>query len=114
MKITPRSTAIALALAMATVLSAQTPAETPKAPSNAIDFTALDANKDGLVSMNEVQFVDDLKGSFDALDANSDANLSPTEFAHWGRAGKTKDALPLSPSTGPSGSNGSQHMPSTK
>lgn len=114
MKITPKTTSIALALTLGMVLSAQAPAETPKAPSSAIDFATLDSNKDGRVSQTEVQFVDDLKGSFDALDANRDDNLSPTEFAHWGRAGKSKDALPLSPSTGPSGSNGAQHMPSTK
>lgn len=117
MKITPRAASIALAATLAAVLSAQVPAETPKSAKTAkpaIEFSTLDSNGDGRVSTTEVQFVDDLKGSFAGLDANRDANLSPTEFANWSRAAKSADAPPVSPSTGPSGSSGSQHMPSSK
>lgn len=117
MKITPRAASIALAATLAAVLSAQVPAETPKSAKSAkpaIEFSTLDSNGDGLVSTTEVQFVDDLKGSFEALDANRDDNLSPSEFAHWARAAKSAESLPASPSTGPSGSSGSQHVPSTR
>ena len=76
-----------------------------------IDFLTLDANSDGTLSPMEVQYVDDLKLAFDTLDANSDEKLGPVEFEKWARAGKSKDALPLSPATGPGGSAGAQHMP---
>ena len=40
------------------------------AQSEAIDFTALDTNQDGRVSFTEVRFVDELRATFPALDAN--------------------------------------------
>lgn len=115
MKITPRAASITLAVTLAAVLSAQAPAETPKSAKSAkpaIEFATLDSNGDGRVSATEVQFVDDLKGSFGTLDANRDSNLSPTEFAQWARAAKSSDAHPAG--AGPGGSSGSQHMPSSK
>ena len=84
------------------------------ATKSAIDFSSLDANSDGVVSLSEVQFVDDLRATFAQLDGNSDQELTPTEFAKWDRAGKIGESMPLAPSTGPSGSSGAQHVPDTK
>lgn len=80
-------------------------------PASAIEFSSLDANSDGKVSTSEVQFVDDLRESFAKLDVNGDRELTPAEFARWERAGKTEEAMPVAPSTGPSGSSGAQHVP---
>ena len=79
-----------------------------------VDFATLDANSDGTLSQLEVQFYDDLKQSFEALDVNADDKLGPSEFAKWAGAGKSRDALPLSPATGPGGSAGAQHMPAPR
>lgn len=84
------------------------------APKTPIDFATVDSNADGVVTPNEVQFVDDLRAVFASLDVNQDAKLTPAEFAGWERAGNVKDAMPLDPSTGPSGSSGAQHMPEQK
>ena len=109
MRNTRHLTSLALALALAGVVSAQSPAS-----SQSIDFASLDANGDGRISLSEVQYVDDLRSTFAALDANRDENLTPTEYSQWDRAARTKESMPLDPSTGPSGSNGSQHMPKEK
>lgn len=105
MRITKRIVPIALALTIAGLVSIQAPAggATPN-----IDFLDVDANKDGKVTPAEAEYIDDLRTSFGALDANHDQALTPTEFSHWSRAGKT---LPVDPSTAPGGSAGSQHMP---
>jgi hypothetical protein len=108
---------IAAAFVLVGVANAEAPpakvAKTSPAKST-IDFTVLDANTDGSVSTAEVQFVDDLRADFDALDVNHDEKLSPSEYARWTRASNTQDAMPQSPATGPSGSNGAQHMPASK
>jgi hypothetical protein len=102
-----------LAAAFVLVGTANAERRRKKTPTT-IDFVVLDANTDGSVSVAEVQYVDDLRADFASLDANRDEKLSPVEFAKWSRAGNTKDALPLDPSTGPSGSSGAQHMPKAK
>jgi hypothetical protein len=107
MKINKSIVPVALALAIAGLVSAQTPA----ADTKSIDFPSVDANKDGKVSLEEVEYIDDLRASFNVLDANHDQALTPTEYSHWKRAART---LPVDPSTGPGGSAGSQHMPSAK
>lgn len=108
MRITRHIRTLAVALAIAVGVSFQGPA---LGAGSTIDFVALDTNRDGRISPAEAQYIDDLRGDFAALDVNRDEFLTPTEYSHWGRAGKTRDAMPLDPSTGSSGSNGSQHMP---
>jgi hypothetical protein len=90
--------------------AADAPPKGPVASRDNIDFVTLDANTDGSLSAAEVQNIDDLRAEFGKLDVNHDEKLSPSEFSKWRRAGNTKDAMPLDPSTGPSGSNGAQHM----
>lgn len=99
-----------LALALIISAAALAAAPTPTGPPT-IDFLSLDKNKDGKLSRAEVMNVDDLRADFDLLDTNHDDSLTPPEFGRWSRAGKTKDAMPVDPSTGPSGSSGAQHMP---
>jgi len=81
----------------------------PPAP-DLVVFQKVDMNHDGKVSMQEARVVADLSAEFGTLDANHDDALSPAEFGRWSRAAELRDAVP-SPATGPSGSNGSQHMP---
>ena len=100
-----------LALAIAGVVSMEAPAA---APASKLDFLSVDADKDGKVSPAEVQYIDDLRSQWDTLDENKDDFLTPPEYSKWSRAGKVKEMLPLDPSTGPSGSNGAQHMPKSK
>ena len=97
-----------LALAIAGAVSIQAPAAAAKSP---LDFHTVDADRDGRVSPMEVRYIDDLRSAFGTLDSNKDDFLTPPEYSKWKRAGKTPEALPLDPSTGPSGSNGAQHMP---
>lgn len=76
-----------------------------------VAFAALDTNHDGKISKKEALAAPDLSDAFDKLDLNHDGFLSPAEFQAWPRALKSKDAVPLDPSTGPGGSAGAQHMP---
>ena len=107
MQITKRIVPIALALTIAALVSVQAPAAPPKAVKAPIDFLDVDANKDGKVSPEEVAYIDDLRASFDTLDANHDQALTATEYSHWSRAVKTRpaDAAPM-----PSGIAGAQRM----
>lgn len=108
MKIDKRLSSLILALAVAGVVSASPP---KKQPVPMFDFPSVDANKDGKVSPEEVQYIDDLRASFPALDINHDDALSESEFSRWNRASKT---MPADPSTAPGGSAGAQHMPRSK
>jgi hypothetical protein len=108
MQITKRIVPIALALTIAALVSVETPAAGPKAAKATIDFFDVDANKDGKVSPEEVAYIDDLRASFEVLDANHDQALTPIEYSHWSRASKT---AAVDPATLPGGSAGSQHMP---
>jgi Ca2+-binding EF-hand superfamily protein len=67
------------------------------------EFHKLDRNGDGRLSAAEAKVRPDLEAAFESLDKNHDGFLSPEEFGIWH---KTVD-----PTTGPSGSNGAQHMP---
>ncbi|MEO8308573.1 MAG: hypothetical protein ABI616_11115 [Pseudomonadota bacterium] len=106
MKITRSIPAIALAVAIAGLVSMQAPA----AGAANIDFLDVDANKDGKVTPAEVEYIDDLRSSFEALDVNHDQVLNVTEYSHWKRAGKV---APVDPATLPGGSAGAQHMPAS-
>lgn len=98
---------ITLALVISGLVSTEIPAAPPK---STIDFLDVDANKDGKVTPPEVEYIDDLRASFEALDANHDQALTPAEYARWARAAKARS---VDPSTLPSGSAGSQHMPTS-
>ncbi|HEV2701816.1 MAG TPA: EF-hand domain-containing protein [Steroidobacteraceae bacterium] len=76
-----------------------------------VAFAALDANKDGKISMQEALAAPDLSDAFDKLDLNHDGFLTPAEFQAWPRALKSKDTAARDPSTAPGGSAGAQHMP---
>jgi EF hand len=106
MRISKNIVPVTLALAIAGVVSVGARAADP----TFIDFASVDANKDGKVTVEEVEYIDDLRAAFDSLDVNHDKVLSPAEFAQWKRAAKP---LPLDPSTGVGGSAGSQHMPNS-
>ncbi len=107
MQINKRIVPIALALTIAALVSVQAPAAPPKAVKAPIDFLDVDANKDGKVSPEEVAYIDDLRASFEALDANHDQALNAMEYSHWSRASKSKpvESAPL-----PSGIAGAQRM----
>ena len=111
MKPNLRIALLVLAFGAGGALAADAPPKKPVASRDNIDFVTLDANANGSLSAAEVQNIDDLRADFEKLDVNHDEKLSPSEFSRWSHAGNTKDAMPLDPSTGPSGSNGAQHMP---
>jgi hypothetical protein len=90
--------------------SAQAQAST----SASVDFSSLDANKDGRVSMSEVQSNTDLKSQFDALDSNKDSYLTPIEFSKWNHAGKSKDSTSSSSSSDSSSSGAASGSSSSK
>lgn len=101
-----------IVLAVFGLAQAQTPAaKTTPADPPKIDFSTLDKDANGKLSKEEALPVVELDASFDRLDTDRDGSLSPTEFSHWGRAGKAVP-LPHDPTTAPSGSAGAQHMPS--
>lgn len=76
-----------------------------------VNFQTADVNHDGKVTVQEAIAIADLSADFGGLDTNHDDALTPVEFGRWDRAAEVRDAMPGSPATGPSGSNGSQHMP---
>lgn len=96
-----------LALLAAGAVAAQPPGSV-KRP---LEFGSVDANKDGKLSPEEVRYIDDLNAAFGQLDVNRDAFLTPMEYGKFPRAAGVREAQPLSPATGPSGSGGAQHMP---
>ena len=85
----------------------------PSAPA-LIGFQSVDANHDGKVSVQEAKSVADLSAEFLTLDVDQDSVLTPVEFGRWSRAASISDALPSSPATGPGGSAGAQHMPTSR
>ncbi|HXC60898.1 MAG TPA: EF-hand domain-containing protein [Steroidobacteraceae bacterium] len=109
----PTRTILAIvALAAATAIQAQAPAEKAALPDGPkIDFSTVDKDANGKLSKEETLPIAELEGAFDKLDTDHDGSVSPAEFARWSRAGK---ASPVShdPTTAPSGSAGAQHMPS--
>lgn len=100
-----------MALAAAGMIHAQTPTsksaavDTPK-----IDFATIDKDANGKLTKEEALIVVELDAGFDKLDTDRDGSITPAEFSHWNRAGKTV-AVPHDPSIAPSGSAGAQHMP---
>jgi EF hand len=75
-----------------------------------IDFSALDKDVNSYLTKDEAMVIAELESVFDTLDSDHDGKISSAEFTRWSRAGKST-ALPRDPSTAPSGSAGSQHMP---
>lgn len=71
--------------------------------SGAVDFSALDTNKDGRLSSTEVQANTELRSAFATLDTDRDNSLSQSEFQKWDKAGKPA-AAPASQGTAPQGS----------
>jgi biopolymer transport protein ExbD len=61
-----------------------------KAPADA-DFTKLDVNADGKVSLKESVKDKSLAGSFDAVDANKDGSVTADEYAGY-KAAKSMDS----------------------
>lgn len=114
MKIHP-ATFLPLALAIAGMVQAQTPAASSKKPpptdTTKIDFITVDRDANGVLSKEESKAVADLDSSFAALDADHDDVVTPAEFTKWKRAGKIVGAKVPDPATAPSGSAGAQHMP---
>ena len=102
MKNVTRIATLAVSLATAGFVFAQdaaAPAATPaateaqsSASTSAVDFSSLDVNKDGRVSMAEIQSNTELRSQFDSLDTNKDSYLTPIEFSKWNHAGKSKDS----------------------
>jgi hypothetical protein len=78
-------------VAVALAQNAQNPATNPGSQKVAppIQFSSLDANKDGRVSREEVKANNDLTSSFATLDVNKDAYLSEAEFGKWHSHGST-------------------------
>lgn len=113
MKTVTRIATLAVSLATAGFVFAQdadAPAAAPAAAqsqssastSSSVDFSSLDANKDGRVSMSEVQSNTELRSQFDSLDTNKDSYLTPIELSKWNHAGKTSsDASSSSSSKAP-------------
>lgn len=82
------------------------PADTPS-----VDFSQVDANRDGNISRPEALSAADLHASFELLDTDRNQSISPAEFARWSRAGKSAPDVPKDPATAPGGSAGAQHVP---
>jgi EF hand len=62
-----------------------------KAPADA-DFTKLDVNADGKVSLKEAVKDKTLSSSFDVVDANKDGNIAGDEYASF-KAAKSMDSV---------------------
>lgn len=93
---TTRLTALALSLGLAGSALAQAPAGGDVAhPSTLPEFSSIDQNKDGKLSMAEAQTNTALQSAFATLDADRDAYLSQTEYAKW-KPGKVEGAKPRS------------------
>lgn len=81
--------------------------------SDAVDFSALDTNKDGRLSSQEVQANTELRSAFSTLDADRDTYLSQSEFQKWNKAGKP-GAAPASQGAAPQGSAPNSGSPSAE
>ena len=103
--------AVLLPVLVAGLAQAQVPTDKP-VPTEAakLDFSTVDKDANGRLSKQETLAVAELEGAFDALDTDHDGSVSPAEFSHWNRAGRTAP-VPRDPSTAPGGSAGAQHMP---
>jgi hypothetical protein len=105
MKIVTRIGTLVVSLAAAGLVFAQdaaapsASAQAQSSTSSSVDFSSLDANKDGRVSMSEVQSNSELRSQFDSLDTNKDSYLTPIEFSKWNHAGKSKDSTSSSSSS---------------
>lgn len=97
------------ALLLTSAAMAQNPPP-PATDSAKVDFSALDKDVSSYLTKDEAMVVADLESVFDTLDSDHDGKISSAQFTRWSRAGKPT-ALPRDPSTAPSGSAGSQHMP---
>jgi hypothetical protein len=75
-----------------------------------VDFSSLDRDVNSYLTKDEAMVIADLESLFDTLDSDHDGKISSAEYSRWNRAGKSTP-LPRDPSTAPSGSAGSQHMP---
>lgn len=100
------SMTLALLVLAAPALAAEAPSAKP-APL-ATTFAALDANKDGRLSLEESKAKPALQAAFESLDRNADGYLAPEEFEKWPDAAPT---TPTDPATAPRGSGSAQHMP---
>jgi hypothetical protein len=82
----------------------------PATESAKVDFSTLDKDVSSYLTKDEAMVIADLESVFDTLDSDHDGKISSAEFTRWSRAGKSTP-LPRDPTTAPSGSAGSQHMP---
>src|SRR5689334_5179870 len=119
MKIVTRIGSLVVSLAAAGVVFAQDAAPAASAQASAstsasVDFGSLDANKDGRVSMSEIQSNSELRSQFDSLDTNKDSYLTPIEFSKWNGAGKSKDSTSSSSSSDSSSSGAASGSSSSK
>ena len=81
------------ALVAASAFAQNPPSNTPAAGKGGhIEYSSLDVNKDGKVTMAEVQGNAELRGEFGKLDTNRDDSLSVSEFAQWKQTGKSEMA----------------------
>jgi hypothetical protein len=88
----------------------QNPATNPGSQKTAppLQFSALDINKDGRVSRDEVKAHAELTTSFGTLDSDKDTYLSETEFGKWHATPSPGAVSPRDPSPGaasPGGAN---------
>ena len=110
MKLNTYARTLLLSVLVAGLAQAQVPADKPPAEAAKLDFATVDKDANGRLSKQETVAVAELEGAFDALDTDHDGSVSPAEFSHWNRAGRTAP-LPRDPATAPGGSAGAQHMP---
>jgi len=80
-------------LAMAQQPSTPVAGTPSQGAATSLEFSSIDANRDGRISTAEVQSNSELKSSFASLDADRDSYLSQSEYSKWNKAGK------MSPST---------------
>ena len=79
---------LAIALVFAGAAAAQAPAAgSPPAQGGTapVEFSSVDADKDGRVSAEEAQAHSELRAAFPTLDANRDSQLSKDEFVGMGK-----------------------------
>lgn len=89
--------------------AADTADKADSADATPIDFTTIDKDSSGNVSLEEAAAVTELHHAFAELDVDRNLALTPAEYAAWPRAGKGN--TPKDPTTVPGGSAGAQHVP---